>query len=87
MNVPTTGWLRGPALEILIQFGGLKPGDWVKISNIIGSYGLPTDVSKVGVLVDIYTHYVKVVLAGGGAYVVNTQNIRAWQRLPLDLEL
>lgn len=90
-------WLHGPALELLLQAKAMRPGDFVKVNGIAyTAYGIPRDVSKVGVLVDspnlvhrnIVHHPQWVYLYGAtSVYSLSIGNIRAWMRKPLDLGL
>jgi hypothetical protein len=83
-------WLKGPALGMLLMFAGLKPGDFVKVSQVHGAWGLPRGVSKIGIVVDSpYTaKYPRLLLYGDTAIrLCSHGNIRAWMRPPLDLEL
>lgn len=70
----------------------MRPGDFVKISGVsYEAYGIPRTVSKVGIL--IMTPLTAsssqwVYLYGASSpYVLSLENIRAWMRKPLDLEL
>jgi hypothetical protein len=68
----------------------------VKVSNVSWeAYGIPSGVSKIGVIVtqpielpprSAFPYWVY--LYGAPAvYVLQAENIRAWMRKPLDLEL
>lgn len=83
MNFPGP-WLKGPALKMLLMFGGLRAGDLVKASG--GHWGF----SQVAIVVESpYTKVAPRILHYGanGVRVIHNENIRAWQRPPLDIEL
>lgn len=39
----STDWLEGPALDILVEFGGLQPGDELKVDGL-SSHDIPPGV-------------------------------------------
>ena len=93
MNYSDYTWLRGPALHTLLMLDGVRAGDLLHIS---GS-GLAPGEPSIKVVVGIgqgYSwgsrSYVKVYyfwFDSGSKGWVRAENIRAWCRPPLDLEL
>lgn len=76
-------WLKGPALGILLKFDGLKAGDFVKLGGWV-----PYGESKTVVVITVWHRHKRMtVLLGQMLLNYHYENIRAWMRKPLDLEL
>ena len=76
-------WLYGPALKILLKFGGLRVGDIVKLGGWV-----PYGESKTAIVTIVWHRHERMtVLLGDTTRNYHYENIRAWMRKPLDLEL
>lgn len=76
-------WLHGPALKILLKFGGLRPGDFVKLGGWV-----PHGEARTTIVLSVWHRTQLVSVLVGDLYMsYHYENVRAWMRPPLDLEL